>query len=96
MLLCVGILFFVIINIIININVLIIDISHLVYLYYRASRGLTKIFSLPEGYKGKYHNSLLLAMNDATIMLLSLGYQPLHTGRKSLVTSLYPRCSSGI
>ena len=29
-------------------------ISHLVYLYYRASRDLTRIFSLPEGYKGKY------------------------------------------
>ena len=25
-------------------------ISHLVYLYYRASRGLTSIFSFPEGY----------------------------------------------
>ena len=30
------------------------NISHLVYLYYSASRGLTRIFSLHEGYKGKY------------------------------------------
>ena len=29
----------------------------------------------------------------ATLLLASLGYQPLHTGRKSLVTLLYPRCT---
>ena len=41
-------------NNIIIVFTIIIHISHLVYLYYRASRGLTRIFSLPEGYKGKY------------------------------------------
>ena len=36
-----------------------------------------------------------VAMHPALVWS-SLGYQPLHTGRKSLVTSLYPRCASGI
>ncbi len=30
------------------------NISHLPYLYYRASWGFTRIISLPEGYKGNY------------------------------------------
>ena len=30
------------------------NISHLVYLYSRDSRGLTSVFSLPEGYKEKH------------------------------------------
>ena len=43
-------------------------ISHLVYLYYRASRGYFP--SLRGTRENMDHNSPLLAMNDATIMLL--------------------------